>query len=210
MVLHDIAWGWNNTYYVDEMHEISINFILRKGLQYINSLLEQTTYEGQIKILGSKLPPIAMEFLGTAFSDLNQHCNDMRRAGHDTMAVYKADELPARGADDDPGPKKSWMWAYADNLLYATPMEPYDSCLRACGYVFWDADRWAKNGFLETEYIEMVLEDEQPILENGPNNEELERSWQLRSELYRQGYRGYWREDDDSGYSKTAEPMGGY
>jgi hypothetical protein len=184
------------------MSDIFVNSILYQGIRFVKRLLEAATYKDQIQILGPEPPEGTNGFLDAAFADFALHSLENRTKLNEN---YRPEGNKTIQEEDDAGPATVWSWAKNEEPGNILPMGESERPLRACGYVFWDLDRWDKNEFLQQEWMEVEIDLSEPIFDDHPSWEEMEHSFRMRAKLYFEGYRGYWDENEGTGYVKIED-----
>ena len=201
--MHDIVWGKRQIECAHDMSDIFVNSILYQGIRFVKRLLEATTYKDQIQILGPEPPEGSNGFLDAAFADFALYSLENR--AKPTQDYRHEGNTTLEEKEDDAGPATVWLWAKNEEPGNILPMGEFERPLRACGYVFWDLGRWDKNGFMQQEWMDVEIDLSEPIFDDHPPWEEMERSFRMRAKLYFEGYRGYWDEYDAAGYMQIGD-----
>lgn len=107
----------------------------------------------------------------------------------------KKEIRPPAVIDPDKGPAEVWRITHLEMPSREFVMANAHIPLRESGYVMWDYDRLSRWGLLKIPW--------RPI--PGPSREEQNRQWEemrrsfdRRTEIWRSGGRGWWSEHDES------------
>ena len=102
---------------------------------------------------------------------------------------------PPAVTDPDPGPEQVWNHMHQEMDREEFIMSERQTYIRERGYVFWDQWRLENWGILRTPWEWWLLGSP------GPSREEylkMRASLDRRSEIYLDGGRGWWSENDES------------
>lgn len=169
---------------------------ISKGLAYLHRLVVVPTYEERYEMLGA-IPSTSSDFL---LDGLIEHQPDVAVKPLSAFSEMEKKALTSKSSAEDPdsGPYNAWHWAhlrgYGEAFVFADLHQP----LRKRGYVMWDDWRLRESHLFSKPFSG---EDYLP----SPANEltelreqEIEESWERRSEIYVLGGRGWWSKEDES------------
>ncbi|KAL1836859.1 hypothetical protein VTJ49DRAFT_4592 [Mycothermus thermophilus] len=217
VLAHDIDFGELAADYLAYEHDtIWRQLWMANGVIFIHKLTTATSYEDKLHLLWDSERPRSPhltvdspELLGffTALWDVYHEPTfpiepiDSRL----TLKVFELsmDELlglwqPRRAIephqeDPDPGPFNAWFNQHKDSQLSSTVSADEDAWLRAHAYVLWDEAR------LRTEFADGFGEpDLHPLEYTEKEHDEMIESFDLRSQIWQQGGKGYWSKGDHS------------
>ncbi|KAK2757966.1 hypothetical protein FQN54_004372 [Arachnomyces sp. PD_36] len=196
---HDIRWGEDRIYAYEECCPEAESYTqgtISQGLAYIRRLVTAPTFQERCELLG-EFPERDYDFFLEGLR-VDYKEDDVRRPlSHYDENQKKALASKSSIEDPDPGPFNAWYWAHARDYRQGFFCEREHMLLRERGYVMWDQWRlleWNLFGkpFEEEDYpypVDHLTEERQ---------EEVEESWDIRREIFRNGGRGWWSKDDES------------
>ncbi|KAI1632894.1 hypothetical protein F4809DRAFT_56899 [Biscogniauxia mediterranea] len=191
---HDIEFG-----------ELSIDYLtlgndnyfkqlwISQGLGFIHELITESSYENKRSLLKSA-------FGEGGVSLCNALC--MLPDGTDPRLLdeYTEEEINASfprvwGKFDDEGPRIAWHYTHEGLPQGAWVMFDDNAGLRERAYVFWDSARLQRYNLLES--FNDVPGDSSHMY-TFENLDEMEESFNERSEIWQKGGQGYWSKGDES------------
>ena len=173
---------------------------LAKGLAFINRLHAAKTYSERCQLLKPDLGVCAY-FLPHGLVWLNSLKDGSMIDEYETSLEDYDDEQrnriipPPAVPDPDPGPEQIWNHVHQHLGRRQFIMSEQQTDIRERGYVFWDQWRLDNWGLMRTPWVW------RPPRRPGPSREEyakMRASLDRRSEIYLDGGRGWWSENDES------------
>lgn len=179
---------------------------LAYGLHFLFRLRYRAqSYDERLEILKAKGLPHTTVMLAARFkkaaidpgSVYSPECLRILKQWHHSSVDCLQKPWTDRASDTTgSGPYQMWGFAhrrcYADALVY----QPGEARLRRLGYVLWDAPTRPFEGGLRGHLHEARRQDLIDHIELEGPREQMWRSWNERTEIHKQGGRGYWSEGD--------------
>jgi hypothetical protein len=103
----------------------------------------------------------------------------------------------ARGLDGPNGsasssPFRTWLATHSNDFAWGAIFHGRDRNLWECGYVLWDAEEVSKEQLRDRGAVTRYMETLFPRLRESWSDVDIERSMNMRADLYLAGGRGYW------------------
>lgn len=192
MAQHDVEWGeryipWLNdesppqNYYKEHL--------LSLGLNYLRRLVTASTYEERYKLLELEPEENGLHSALCVALDANDDfpladLTEKERAQY-IMSPYSE--------DSDIGPAEAWRWAYQAETTSGQYFMSWQRQLRRFGYVMYDYDRLCSWPEFHKPFNSPYKDD--PKVRRC-NFEGMMDSWKKREEVWLNGGRGWWSEED--------------
>lgn len=199
---HDVQWSgewsidWVNDYYTGDASWKEA--LLSRGLAQIKMIEHARTYEARYGLVQGQTPcpDFDQEFLVapllSAYMDDNGYAVELENM---TLEQARESSKNPSFSEPDDGPIVAWKWAYGDwyaNCYFFSE----NWFFRQRAYVMWDMDRLALWGLFKIRRADISKEIDYASEPSPAAEEEQLKSYEARSEIYKNGGRGWWSPDD--------------
>lgn len=191
---HDVEWGersipWLNDESAPENYYKE--HLLSRGLSYLRRLVTASSYGERYRLLELKPESSALYSALSVAADAYEDI-PLTNLTETERAIYI---MPQYSKDSDIGPAEVWRWAYKGETTSDQYFMPLQRPLRHFGYVMYDYDRLC--GWPEFHEPFQPASTYDRVVRNR-NHREMMDSWRKRSDIWLDGGRGWWSENDKS------------
>ncbi|KAH8688370.1 hypothetical protein BGZ61DRAFT_41692 [Ilyonectria robusta] len=202
VLAHDVEFGEYNIDYLsigseNEWTQCSIS----RGLSFVHQVMNEKSYDSKMALLKPIFFGNIYLLLHNALSACSAEFCDNLGIWEGTLEEISDEEMEllierSIRQDTDHGPFSAWHSEYKYISRNSWVMAEFKAGLRERAYVLWDNDRMDHLGMLDL--YEFAPEDPSHMCHHEEEYSKMQKSFEERSQIYRQGGRGYWSPNDTS------------
>ncbi len=155
-----------------------------------------TSYEDRLQLIAAQLSYLFPFLFDDGREAANQD-NDQIELSEYSDDVLGTLAHSSNMSDPDSGPSDVWRWTHQQSSRAGFVFSTEHTQLREFGYVMWDRKRLLEHDLLSTQWMNPRRRPYDPD-EYRRRQDDMSRSFDLRSEIWRRGGRGWWAEGDES------------